>query len=356
MKPRSFFFIETQFDNLGDALINREMIRLMAERSEVTLGVSRVPESFKDMIGRDFLARFTLDETRGRSAFLLAVARRALRGERCFVFLSPGGWIGELDGNLNLRSWLHTFLYYLLRLFGARVCQLGVSYEDPGPKLRLLLRGRSGALYRHFVRDEASRAVMQKAGVRIDGLCPDLAFNAFDGAQGKGEGATFSFRADQYKGQIDDIRAFLAFYFETFGTEKPVFFVAQVEKDVAANRELAAWVSARTGIPAPMDDVCASVELAQNAYRRTAVIVSNRLHALLLAGSVGNAMIAAPVGQANKKIRALFADSGCADSVFAAPGDADRLRRAAARLYDGKREREALAARFDEIFAAGEGS
>lgn len=317
MAKQAFFFIETQFDNLGDALINRELIKLMAKHSDVTLGLSKVPDDFYEMIGRDVLAAHIKDRTSGRSLFLLKVLQRALRGESCFVFLSPGGWIGELDGRLNLRSWLHTALYYLLSFVGVRVCQLGVSYEDLGPKLKLLLWGRSGAMFRHFARDEGSRREAERAGVRIDGLCPDLAFHAFasdsrgDGAQG----ITFSFRADQYPEQMDDIKALVRSCLSGLDDNLPVHFVAQVKKDRQANKDLAQWAQEYCGRMASYDDGSSRIQDAENFYRRSRVVVSNRLHSLLLAGSVGNAMIAAPISEHNKKIRALFSDVGLGKHV-----------------------------------------
>ncbi len=358
-QPLAFLFIETQFDNLGDALINRELLRLMARHASVTAGVSRLPASFRQMLGENALRGLTLDEASGRSRFLLNILVKALKGDRCFVFLSPGGWIGELDGRLNMRSWLHTLLYYVLKCAGARICQLGVSYENPGPKLRFLLRGRSGAMHSHYVRDTQSRNVAAAIPVRIDGVCPDLAFNAFAETPteaGREGGVTFSFRVDQYSGQMDDVEAFLAFYIkEAPGGKEPIYFIAQVEKDIDANRHLAAWVKERFGLDATYADACGGIATAEKLYRRSTAVVSNRLHALLLAGSVGNAMIAAPIGAANAKICALFSDIGLADHVFSQvrqDADGERLRRARARPFDAGMQKKALEDHMAMLFSA----
>ncbi|MFA4995212.1 MAG: polysaccharide pyruvyl transferase family protein [Bdellovibrionales bacterium] len=354
---QAFIFIETQFDNLGDALINREMIKLMSRHATVTAGILRVPASFKSMIGNEFLNTVRLDRTSDRSLFLLKVLLKTLKGEKCFVFLSPGGWIGELDGRLNLRSWLHTGLYYLLKAGGVKICQLGVSYENPGPKLSRLLRARSGAMYRHYVRDTLSQKVMSQLFVRIDGICPDLAFYAFDGDVPKNnpKAITFSFRSDQYPGQLDDIKAFIALILKECGDAMLVYFVTQVKKDNDTNFHLARWLSERHGIKAEVCDGSLNITATEELYRRSTIVVSNRLHALLLAGSVGNAMVAAPIGAHNKKIESMFRDIGLEKHVFGwSAHDQEqisaRLREVLHRTFDARVEKHKIELLVDEIF------
>lgn len=351
---QAFFYIETQWDNLGDALINRELIRLMAAHADVTLGMDKVPESFREMMGSQFLKRYKCDDRSGRTLFLLKVLLQQIKGKRCYVFLSPGGWIGELDGRLNLRSWSHTALYYFLKMGGVRLCQLGVSYEDIGPKLELQLRARSRAMYRHYVRDEQSRAVMQACGVRIDGLCPDLAFNAFHENEGKTnpEGVTFSFRAEQYKEQVEDIKNFISAFFSAYGTSRPVYFVSQVKKDEGVNRALAQWVSETYNINATTEDASYSIDATEKLYCRSNVVVSNRLHVLLLAGCKGNAMIAAPVNNHNKKIISLFKDMGLEEHVFesAERVHPETIKRVVSGTFNGATQRELISSCVCALF------
>jgi len=362
LTARAFLFIETQYDNLGDALINRELLRHMARHARVTAGISRAQPSFLGMIGDDFLSTLDLDRTRGRSRFLLRVLQYRLKGDCCYVFLSPGGWIGDLDGRLNLRSWFHTLLYYLLRASGAKIVQLGVSYEDLGPKLKLQLRARSAALYRHFVRDSQSAQTAKSLDVRIDGICPDLAFTAFSApfASDPRPAVSFSFRADQYRAQIDDIKRFLELYMRTHPAAWAVYFITQVEKDQETNSRLAAWFRQRFSRDAIHETGCRSIEETRRLYRRSGVVVSNRLHALLLAGSVGNAMIAAPIGLHNKKIAALFSDIGLANNVFgpefAASADGlERLAQARSTRTEARAEQRNIEAVFENLFSTPKG-
>lgn len=356
----SYFYIETQWDNLGDALINRELIRLMGRHAHTTLGVAVVPENFKDMLGRDFLKDYTLDTKSTRTKFLWNVLRERMKGNSCYVFLSPGGWIGELDGRLNLRSWGHTALYHMLSWAGVRICQMGVSYEDIGPKLGWQLRVRSPAMYRHYVRDVLSRKVMEERGVRIDGICPDLAFHAFgtEVKETNPDAVTFSFRAEQYAGQIDDIKRFIAMYFQACGTGQPVYFVTQVKKDEPVNRELADWVGKTYGIPVNVDDGSHDILATEQLYKRSNVVVSNRLHSLLLAGSVGNAMVAAPIGSHNKKIRALFEDIGLKDHVYESASQEgvllQQLKQTSRNVFDGKDQRAQIISCVSQQFEGAE--
>lgn len=359
MSRLAFIFIETQFDNLGDALINRELIRMMSQHAKVTAGISKVPESFQDMVGRDTLGQINLDRTSDRSYFLIKILLMAMLGKKCWLFLSPGGWIGEMDGRLNLRSWFHSLLYYALSGCGVRVCQLGVSYEDLGPKLSLLLSTRSRAIDYHFVRDCGSQKLMEALPVRIDGLCPDLAFNAYNNCShaGNPEATTFSFRIDQYPEQIDDVKNFIAFFMTEYGLSRPIYFVSQVKKDTEANEKLAQWFEKRFGIQTAANIGSVSIFETEQLYQRSNIIVSNRLHSLLLAGSVGNAMIAAPIGPQNTKTISLFHDIGLANCVFSATDEAsdqesvrNRLIKSQQHVYTGITEIQTLQTIFASVF------
>lgn len=358
MTVQAFVFVETQFDNLGDALINRELISLISGHAEVTIGLSRVPSRFQEKIGYDFLSQFTLDKTRGRSRFLLKILFKALAGRSCYLFLSPGGWIGEIDGRLNLRSWFHTLLYYVLSWCGVKICQFGVSYEDLGPKLSLLLRARSRALYCHYVRDSDSENVMKSLNVKVDGICPDLALNGFEKQwpSRNPDGVTFSFRSDQYPDQIDDIKRFIELFIEHYGLDNPVYFVSQVEKDDEVNRALQTWFNKRFDAQAEVEVDCSRLETTKEFYLRSNIIISNRLHALLLGGSVGNAMIAVPIGSVNKKIVSLFNDLGLEEHIFDVVEqgqDIDSVRLGFVRehYFDGMSEKRMIGDVFDALFA-----
>jgi len=360
---RAFLFIETQFDNLGDALINRELIKLMARHAKVTVGTSKVPEPFQVMIGKNILHEVKLDRTSGRSRFLLKILGSALRGKACWLFLSPGGWIGELDGRLNLRSWFHTLLYFVLSGCGVRVCQTGVSYEALGPKLSRLISKRSKAVYCHYVRDTLSKTLMESLNVNVNGLCPDLAFNAYCQPSQRINPAavTFSFRTDQYLAQADDVKKFIVFFMSEYGLSRPVYFISQVKKDINANESLAHWFEARFAIAVRAEQGTVSISETELLYHRSNIVVSNRLHSLLLAGSVGNAMIAAPIGLQNAKIISLFEDTGLDEQVFAIDDLAyantrSRLEMAQRNIYRGDTERLALQTIFNNMFQVSGGS
>ena len=50
----TFFSPKTQFENVGDALINRELIRLASDNSSVVLDVSRCPLDFVEDLSVNF--------------------------------------------------------------------------------------------------------------------------------------------------------------------------------------------------------------------------------------------------------------------------------------------------------------
>lgn len=360
-KACAFFPIATQFENLGDALIIRELLILLRERAALRLYGRGVPAEFLDMVGRDILDGIPLARHKRYGFFLLGILARALGGRRCYLFLGPGAQRPpRLRGCRDRLCFGLTVVFYaLLRRAGVRICRIGVSYTESDEKENAVLRVMSHHLSFHYVRDTGSVAILRQAGVAVDGICPDLAFRLFDGTGPVAENpdaVTFSFRTDQYPGQEADVKRFIDFFVSVCGTVRPVYFVAQVRRDIAPNAALAAWMSARHGIPVVMTEGASSIEATRRLYRRSNVMVSNRLHSLLLAGSVGNAMIAAGLGAGTSKIRDLFRDAGLAGHVFesGAAHDGDRAARlgtARGHRIAGTAQRRALEDCMGRIFA-----
>ena len=152
-------------------------------------------------------------------------------------------------------------IVYLLTAVGVKICQIGVSYEDIGPKLLLQLRVRSPVMYCHYVRDDLSRQTMEKKGIRIDGVCPDLAFSAFESENSSAASAvTFSFRGEQYPNQIEDIKLFIHFFLKVTKHPGPFYFVTQVKKDKFTNEALANWFQKEFGQLAVAEDGSSDIE------------------------------------------------------------------------------------------------
>lgn len=356
-RSAAFCFIDTQFGNLGDSLINREMIRLVAERIPIEVGIANAPPGFEETLGITHFPNVIVDRHRSHEAFLLRAFSRRLRGSNVYYFFTPGGWIGEIDGNLNLRTWLHVCIQAMMYLIGIRLCQYGVSYERIGRRLGWILRARSILMHRHFVRDQESLSEAASLRVRIDGIAPDFAFGLFCGdnsvARNEISRVAFSFRTEQYPAQIEDIKKFVLFVHCTLQAAEYVF-IPQVNEDAQTNAELCLWAQ-DIGVNARCESMPADLDACLLIYQSVDIMISNRLHALLIAGSRCRRMIAAPLSHDNRKIRSIFAAIGCADNVFDVQdhypeADAFRLRAAAHRRISGDQQNAQLSQAFEELF------
>ena len=102
----SFFSINTQFENVGDALINREMIRLAALKSKVYVDFSRCPDGFSETSCGTSNHSFSKVKFGFLGICLKLIFKRCVR-EECYYFLSPGGYFGEVQGIGLISKWLN---------------------------------------------------------------------------------------------------------------------------------------------------------------------------------------------------------------------------------------------------------
>lgn len=312
-RPVSFFSLRTQFENVGDALINRELVRLVANESDVEIDLSRCPPAFSKNIHIPNSHR--VRRVSGPIELITQLVRYGLMGRERYFFLSPGGYVGDMRGWQYISGLLNTVLLLGLRILGVRICHVGVSYERIGRFQRSLLRLRNRLLYRHIVRDQTSLDYARSLGLRVDGKMPDLAFGAVGQLDLAAEPRRFialSFRADQSTGLGDAIGRAVAELDRLVTAEIPFKIVCQVRRDRQFLRQLKEIVTRRQVV---FVDVHAEVDGCFAVYDDCKFIVSNRLHALLMGTIRGCKPIALLSSAVNTKIVSALSTVGVNDSV-----------------------------------------
>lgn len=349
----SFLSIRTQFENLGDALINRELIRLLAARGGLVVDTGIAPGWFVDMLD------LPADATRvsGRPRLFLEMVRALLRGDRPYYFFLPGGLFGEF-GRLQLaKKALALLPLRVLRLLGVRLCHVGPSFERIGPNYIAHLRRRRPLLHAFYVRDARSLRLLETSAVGCDGLLPDLAFNLFDGPSAvpaAGSDVCFSFRTDQHADQFDACMTMVERVVDALPEGARCHVAVQVERDRPGMEAIRDRLQARLGTPVELFQETRDIARMQDFYRDMGVVVSNRLHVLLLGASVCGRLVAC-VDEKNQKISGLLETLGRGDLVLPMPqATSDAVRTAlAAPPLDGRAEQAKLAEGFRTIFADG---
>jgi polysaccharide pyruvyl transferase WcaK-like protein len=316
----AFLGVHTQFENLGDALIVRELISKLSERLPTILDTSSCPPDFLAALELGSQANVTQLRSFGRLRFLAQLLTSLGRGKRCYLFLVPGGRGGEISAMSYLKASLSTRVLQVLSRFGARVCHLGISYDMLGPRQSRVVRSRSRLLHAHYVRDRYSLQHLKKAGARVDGVMPDLAvalFNNGNLAGQRAEDIAFSFRVDKHPGRADEVIAFVQRICMAYADGREFRFISQVRRDDAFMQRLAEHVRCTTGASVRLALCTDSIRECQDLYAGCGWIVSNRLHALLLAMSMGASPLAVADAQRDVKIVGVLESIGFGSHIVA---------------------------------------
>lgn len=326
-KPYAYISLKTQFENLGDALINRELIKLVSSRAHTTVDLTRSPESFHRATGLAAIPSVrTLSGLRMR--FFFEMIGHRLSGRSCYFFLNPGGLGGGVGESLTvfLKSHIYNIALIFLKIIGVRICQVGVSYEPMGWMEASVARVRSKACYAFVVRDQESFDYIRALGIRTSEIVPDLSFNLYETQQEVREDASarffaavFSFRSD--KGfDHDTLAEFAARVIDNHPPDAHFLFASQVARDSELMSSVAQLLAPRFGAHRlHFAEFYDDMDSAFDYYGRSAVVYSNRLHVLLMAAYM-NAVPMAIVNVARqRKIAALFEDMKISQNLQAFP-------------------------------------
>lgn len=347
----SFLSISTQYENLGDALINRELIHLVSQHSKLHVDVSRCPDWFVEMLNLPADTRFSAS----RLALLPNILKARMKGQTPYYFLIPGGNFGEYSLPRFVKSLIGLSYLFAVRLAGARICQLGVSYERSGPRYMTTMKLRTLLMHALYVRDTQSSKLLEQYKVKHNGVLPDLAFNLFAAdAKAKDKIGTvcFSFRTDQSNNQQMLANATVDSVIEAMPKSTRYVLSVQVERDMKAMKVIQKHLKDVHGIEAEIFHEARDITKIQNFYKTVDVVVSNRLHVLLLGSSACGRLVAC-VDDKNQKVTGLFKTLGRGDLVVPMKDvTADLMKTALAQKpFGGKTQHDELAKGVASMFA-----
>lgn len=347
----SFLSMKTQFENLGDALINRELIALLSEHGRLIVDVSSTPDWFVQMLSLPG----NVTRTHGRFQSLMLMCRERLAGNEVFYFFLPGGHIGEYSLLRFLKRTLILLPYFLLKIFGIRFCQIGSSLERLGTRHQLYLKLRQRLMHAFFVRDINSSQFLKNARIRHNGILPDLAFNLFADSKTEPNGTgnvCFSFRTDQHPAQFDECYSLIEQAVRVLPKETSYYFSVQVERDKRGVEGIRSRLQEHHGISAKIFHETRNIPRMQDFYLKMDVVISNRLHVLLLGASVCGRLVAY-ADQMNQKISGLFKTINREELLLSRQSaQEDKLLRAlSARPLDGYTEKQKLIKGVASIFS-----
>lgn len=305
--PRPIFFlrVKTQFGNLGDALINRELIRLLASHGDLVINLGKAPPRFIAWIEDGIPSGATRTGAAGYWLRLVwALIRRPFVQTKCWVVLNPGGYVGEVGRAAMIGKLFGAVRLRALRRFGCKTMLVGVSYERLGPRLLGSLRAQAKALDFHAPRDSRTATFCDENRIAYSQVLPDLAF-ALPTHLCRSQPSRKALASFRRQTGLDPV----GLLGDLLPAGYDLDFAWQVASDAPYQRRLCEdWVG--MGNRASIHRLDESIESAREIYGQYDIVYSNRLHVLLLAMSAGAYAVPVLSAGQSQKIRGVFADLG----------------------------------------------
>lgn len=331
---RSFVSLRTQYENLGDEVINGLLVRELARRMPVTALADGVPDwylrQFKTHIDQGAAVTFETSAAR----FYTRLALAGAKPQASYLFLSPGDTTSRSE-KFNARDFL---MRGLARLPGLRLANVGASFSALSAARAKILSSslkRGGPL---TVRDHRSAALAARDGLKLP-VVPDLAYLLGRKNSGRADKALISLRAADPASFTGTAVLDLVQIARDAGLEPVITW--QVARDRDYCRALAESLGGQF-----VDFVGARPTLGEVAalYQQCRIVFSNRLHVLLIAAAFG--AIALPlIGKAEAKVRGVFEAAALDDLII---DDQDEVGKVGA-LIDRHNE---LDVRFHSAFSS----
>lgn len=307
-----YFSLQTQFENLGDCVINELLIRELARYGRVKILQSRAPDWLLDRLR--CLPEIEIYDSKRRWLSNL-MGRLVTRRPVVFAF-KPGHYITSSSAKgLAYSSALMVFCG-LCRIQGGRVMRSGVSLDRFGA-MQSKFQSVIGRLHSSYgVRDQASLDYARSLGIPSAHYSPDLAFLLTDApattglidpksmtSPGDRPMLSVSFRKQGL--QSDSTFAELTDTLTKISAQHGLKTV--VVEQVTFDRELASSLASRLGCDVvQFEQTEASVRGIFANYAQSRLVVSNRLHSLLFGWTAGAIPVPLVENTPHSKIIELF--------------------------------------------------
>ncbi|CAM3031640.1 hypothetical protein DRF59_15440 [Chryseobacterium flavum] len=294
MKNKIVYIVATQYDNVGDLLINKCLIDVLSKYGNVYLDTQNVPDQFKKELLKDTenvkeLKEITNKSFKGKGVVSLYFSNLGIT----HIFKSPGPFGSAGNKKVFLKNMLIGLIFKIFKSKGVKSYLVGndVHYTNEMDKKAVVFfsRNTDKILCRSYNNVEA----LKKLGVKNIDYIPDMCFGYspknIDMFGSDEIGVSFRRLNDENYHQkiLEAIQNIL----ET--TDKKITFFYQVNHDFEYNHELFTYFKNNKNVSFHKD--CLKWDNI-SFYNRFSFTLSNRLHVLLL-GMVYNVI---PIGLLNK--------------------------------------------------------
>lgn len=311
-----YFSAKTQHQNLGDLIINRELLALAHSYGSVSVLSGGMPESFLNRLGvRNYILY------RSSSGFIFSLLVSAIRRiisykePRVYFLLNPGGFSGGVQLKALPKQFAIIIQYALLKIVGVRIVRLGASFGPFYGFRTTLEKVKHRMIYKNTGRDSISLNYAKEIGLSGFEFFPDFAYflsppEKLDNHEADQEPyVIMSFRSELSDSSYDaklETKIKEIMQARSKSVSERIIFATQVSFDEARNLELCS-IFTGLGFTAECSPAETDSELFE-LYRGAEAVFSNRLHVLLFALRQGTPAYAVIDLNKNSKVAGLYAD------------------------------------------------
>lgn len=290
-----FYHPYTQFDNLGDLIINRMLISDLKTRGALHVLSHAVPASFLEGL---HVERSHVIESPWRFWFELAV-KRLVHGRKCYLFTKPGDIALAPKACAHPSTVIKAVAFGVLKVIGVNICAAGISVDVDFRRIKPCEAYMARRFLIRAARDKRSAHLIKEMGAQAS-IGADLGFLVGQSSRQVQviRRIGLSFRSDA-KG-ISLMEAALLLSDLRSNPAISLHALYQVDRD----RDFMEKLAEHLGIAKP---VAVSDDLS--AYSDIDAVISNRLHVLVFGMSRGAVPIAI-LKECNQKVRSLLQDIG----------------------------------------------
>ncbi|RKD91982.1 polysaccharide pyruvyl transferase family protein [Mangrovibacterium diazotrophicum] len=328
MKDNLIYYKTTaDFDNTGEVLIYKSLLELLRNHGQVVIDDStKTPRLFLERIKIQDSERLS---SISKLTFSSSLWRSAL--QYCFrkkrVFFVTGIGAHSVKGIKSaIKNIVATVYCTGLRLFGVKLIRLGMSMQFAGKPAELSEVLLSKSFNHYYVRDSISLKNCQKAGVKKVKLAPDLSWAYNIGVKQtkiNHNKIILSFREYagtkdkqvEYKKRLSAAIISLCELINKLLPNSSFILTHQVNADLKFMGEIKSHLS-ENGFQSELVEEFITLDNASNYYTDANLVISNRLHVLLLAYKFGGLPIAFTDLQNHLKIKGIFEDSQLGQLLF----------------------------------------
>ena len=320
-----FFNPRTQTINLGDVIINKNLLTILRNFGQVVVKDSKTPSTFLDEIGV-FESEYYTHTYSGHYflSIIYEVFKRKIQGNKVnvYLFYAPGHQLPL--GSKLVHKLLYLSMLSFMSIIGVRICRLGISIGDFKPGEQLFLKLNSHMMFFLGIRDSFSQQYARFIGLKNIGHFPDLAwaqenrtFEYVSSNSGNTEPSciVFSFRDTVRfcggKYRLDEhLLPILDELVEKLCKQNGMKLVLcyQVDYDRLFMKKLEDRYKSEISQITFIDERLKEERVA-NIYSKDSVIVTNRLHVFLFAAMCGSIPVVLINSRVQMKITGILKDA-----------------------------------------------